>query len=93
MANRLHTFDTLLSQLDSRSTVMGETVKGLLESLEFSQKEITDLKKENADLKKLIGNLEIEDRRTQFQMQDIVDKVNKLDTMTKRKNLVIEGGS
>ena len=71
---------------------MGETVKELVESPEFSHKEVTDPKKEKADLKRALGNLETEDKRTQFQTQDITDQVDKLDTATncKKKNLFIE---
>ena len=79
----------LLYQLDGKSTKMSTEFKGLESSLEFSQREIEDLKKENGQLKKKLGELELEDRRTQFQVQTMDDKLARLETVT--KNLLFEG--
>ena len=89
--DRIERMDAMIALLDPRSTNLGATVKDLQTSLEFSQKEILDLKKENSDLRLLLGNLEIEDRRTQFQVKDVADRVDKLDTSSKKKNLIFEG--
>ena len=67
------------------------TVQDLESSLEFSQQEIESLKKENADLKKKMGVLEIEDKRKQFQATAVEDKLDRLETLVKKKNLLIEG--
>ena len=90
-AQRLARIDDLLDQFNCDSKRLNNTVKTLEDSLEFSHKEITDLKKENADLKNLIRNLDTEDRRTQFQVKDVADKLDRLDSVTKKKNLVFEG--
>ena len=47
-----------------------------MESLEFSQGEISDLKKENAELRKKVGKLEIEDKHTQFQVSMAEEKLD-----------------
>ena len=60
-------------------------------SLEFSQEEIASLKKENVELKKRMGESETEDKRTQFQVNMVEDKLDKLETLSKKKNLILEG--
>ena len=70
--------------------MLASTVQDLEVSLEFSYKEIAKLKKENADLKLVMGNLEMEDKRTQFQVKDVADKLDKIDSATKKRNLLFE---
>ena len=60
-------------------------------SLEFSQLEIDDLKKENDKLKEDIKALKIEGRRNEFQIQDLDNNHERLDTQARKKNLVFEG--
>ena len=83
--------DAFLSKVDGKSIDLTTAVSNLENSLEFSQHEIQQLKKENADLKVKIGLLETEDRRTQFQMKAVDDKLDRLETTTKKKNLIFEG--
>ena len=90
-AKRLPLVDDLLEQYSKDSARLSGTVKELMNSLEFSQKEIADLKEENASVKVIIGNLDTEDKPTQFQIKDVEDKLDKLDSITKKKNLVFEG--
>ena len=62
-------------------------VKTLKHSLEFSYNEIDGPKKENANLRIVVESLELEDKRTQFQIKDLEEKV---DAATKRRNLVFD---
>ena len=90
-ATRLAQIDDILDQFSIDSIRLSGTVKALETSLEYSQKEITDLKKENAHLKLLLANMDAEDRRTQYQIKDVADKLDKLDSVTKKRNLIFEG--
>ena len=90
-AGRLAQIDNLLLHLHAGSSKLADTVKSLETSLEFSYKEIADLKKENESLKVKLGNLETEDKRTQFQIKDVTGKLDKLDSFTKKWNLIFEG--
>ena len=49
------------------------------------------LKKENEELKRRMGSLETEDKHTQFQVNNLEDKVDRLDTNSKKKKFLIEG--
>ena len=88
---KLETVDELAKKADRRSKTLGKTVRDLENSLQFSQHEIDALKTENAELKRRIGTVETEDRRTQFQVNLIEDKTDRLETMVKKRNLIIEG--
>ena len=81
----------LLEKYDATSTRMTLAVRNLENSLEFSQQEILTLKKENTDLKIKLGAIVTEDRRTQFQVKAVEDKVDRLETTTKKKKLILEG--
>ena len=83
--------DRLITRLDDKSAKLDTTVKGLETSLEYSQHEIEMLKNENAELKKKMGLLEMEDKRTRFQLDDMSDKVDRVETFSKKKNLIFEG--
>ena len=88
---KLKEVDDLLTFLDGKSTNLATTVKGLEASLEFSQHEIDDLKKENQALKLKLEAVELEDRRTQLQVKAMDDKLDRIETITKKKNLLFEG--
>ena len=88
---KLKTVDDILAKLDEKTNKLNITVHALEDSLEFSQNEIDSLKKENAQLKKKLEDLELEDRRTQYQINTIDDKVDRLETVTKKRNLIVEG--
>ena len=66
-------------------------MKDLKTSLEFSQHEINLLKKENTELKRQLDSLETEDKRTQFQVNALDDKVDRLESFCKKKNSIMEG--
>ena len=89
--NKLQQMDEKVSRLDQKSHKLGTTVKDLETSLEFSQSEIDALKKENAALKKKLEAVEMEDRRTQFQTNLMEDKLDKIESVSKKKNLIFDG--
>ena len=89
--NKMVLVEEILSMMGNRSNQLGATVKGLEASLEFSQHEIDGLKRENEDLKRKMGVIEMEDRRTQFQVNLAEDKIDRLETASKKRNLVFEG--
>ena len=91
LSAKLMKMDDVLSLLDGKTTKYDTAIRGLESSLEFSQREIDGLKKENRELKQKMGAMDLEEKRTQFQMQHVDDKLDKLDTVTKKKNLLIEG--
>ena len=87
----LRSMNTKLRELNHKSGSMEKSLSGLKVSLEFSQKEIDDLKKENTRLREKVANNELEGERTQFQVNRVDEKVDRLDTTGKKKNLSIEG--
>ena len=91
IALKMKAIDDMLLQLSTDSKGVNTTVAGLEKSLEFSHQEIKDLRKENADLKTRLDALELEDKRSQFQAKLVDDKLYRLETTTKRKNLIFEG--
>ena len=60
-------------------------------SLEFSQSEIKKLKKENSALRGEVKTLENKGRRNEYQIGEVEEKFERLDTITRKKNLVFEG--
>ena len=91
MIEKMVMVEDILTMISDRSTKLGGTVKDLTTSLEFSQHEIETLKKENEAMKKRLDAVEIEDKRTQFQTNALEDKVDRLETSTKKRNLIVEG--
>ena len=91
IAAKMDLVEEIISMMDEKSNKMVSTVRDLEASLEYSQNEIETLKKENEELKRLMGVIENEDKRTQFQVNMIEDKMDKLETPVKRKNLIFEG--
>ena len=91
IVDKFRKVDALLLSMGDRSSTLSTTVRNLESSLEFSQNEISQLKKENEDLKEKLGSLITEDRRTQFQVNGVEDKLDRLETTTKKKNLILEG--
>ena len=89
--SQLRAMEDFLGKLDRRSVGVDTRIHELVTSLEFSQHEIDTLKKENAELKVKMGQLEMEDRRTQYQMGTVEDKIDRLETNMKKKNLILEG--
>ena len=49
------------------------------------------MKKENKELKKQVDDVQTEDRRTQFQVKQNEDKLDRLETSSKKRNLIFEG--
>ena len=91
LAAKLETVEGFMETIDKRSISLGKTVKDLEDSLTFSQQQIDELRRENAELKKQVGKVELEDRRTQFQVKMVEGKLDKLETTSKKKNLLFEG--
>ena len=91
VAAKLKMVDDLLLRLDDKSVRLDTAFSGLRTSLEFSQREIDDLKVENRSLKEKLEAFELEDRRTQFQVKAMDEKLDRLETVTKKKNLLLEG--
>ena len=91
VAHRLMEVDDEMGRLNAKTTELTTTVHGLKDSLEFSQREVDLLKKENLALKAQVGSLELEDKRAQFQIETVDDKLDRLETLVKKKNLLIEG--
>ena len=60
-------------------------------SLEFAHKEIGDPEQENKQLKEKIEELGIEGKRNEYQVNALEDKFERLDTIVRKKNLVLEG--
>ena len=88
---KLEKMDAVLHAMNGNSTKFDTTVSELITSLEYSQKEIDGLKAENAQLKQKMGEIIMEDKRTQFQVNAIENKLDRIETTTKKKNLIIEG--
>ena len=82
--------DGILGHSGGRLNELDTTVQNLKTYLEYSQPEV-DLKKENKALKQRMEALQLEDKRTQFQVKGVEDKLDKLETTTKKKNLLFEG--
>ena len=81
----------VLGRVGLRFDNMEQTLEEYQVSLEFSQNEIDKLKKENRELKLKITKLEKEDRRNEYQVKDLDEKFERLDTVTRKRNLVFEG--
>ena len=88
---KLEKMDGVLTALNDNSLKNNTTISDLKTSLEFSQKEIDGLKAENVQLKQKLGEVVMEDKRTQFQVTSMESKLDKIETITKKKNLIIEG--
>ena len=91
IADRLVKVDKILGDMGNRSTLLTGLVSGLRESLEFSQKEIDTLKLENRELRQKVADLETEESRSAYQINKLDEKVDRVDTQTRRKNLILEG--
>ena len=88
--SRFEMVDLLISQLGGKSDKLANTVKELQVSLEYSQHEIDSLKGENKQLKQKIEEMETEERRTVYQIKKVEDKIDRVDTTNKKRNLVFE---
>ena len=91
MFAKLESVDSVIGKMDKRSVLLNKAVQSLIDSLQFSQSEIVDLKKENAALKKRMDDLETEDKRAQYQVNLADEKIDRIETFTKKKNLILEG--
>ena len=90
-AVRFESIDKILAGLGNTSTGLVDTVRQLRLSLEFSQKEIDTLKGENQTLRRQLDDLGTEERRSTFQMDRLEEKIDRVDTLAKKKNLIFEG--
>ena len=87
----LDDLNEVLGKIGKRFNMMEDVLDEYQISLEFSQKEIDVLKKENIQLKDKLSEIETEEKRCEFQVKDLEDKFDRLDTTIRRKNLVFEG--
>ena len=79
------------TQIELRMKNLRQALTDYQISLEFTQKEVDGLKKENNALRNKIGDLEMEEKRNEFQVKRIDEKLDKQDTVVRHKNLIIEG--
>ena len=87
----LDDLNVVLGRIGERFTSLDEALDEYQVSLEYSQQEIEDLKKENESLKNKIKKLETEDQRNKFHIRELDEKFERLDTTGRRKNLVFDG--
>ena len=78
-------------KFDGRVRSLQQALVSYRESLEFTQREVDSLKDENVNLKNKIEDLEMEEKRNEYQVKKVDEKVDKQDTLSRRKNLVIKG--
>ena len=91
VVNKLDLVNALLVKLDVKSDKLADTVKELQVSLEYSQTEIDTLKGENGLLKLRLKELEVEEHRTTYQQKRIEERIDRVDTAGRKKNLILEG--
>ena len=91
VVNKLDLVSALLNKMDVKSDNLAITVKELQVSLEYSQSEIDKLKGENTKLKQKLTDLETEERRVTYHQKRIEEKIDRVDTAGKKKNLILEG--
>ena len=89
--SKLEMVNLLLGRLDGKSDKLANSVKELQTSLEFSQKEIDTLKMENLQLKQKLNDIDTEEKRTVYQIKKLEEKIDRVDTANKKKNLVLDG--
>ena len=82
--------DALLSRLDNRSDKLNDKVKELQVSLEFSQHEIDTVKEENQMLRQRLAELETEESRSAYQLKKVEEKIDRVDTSSRKRNLIFE---
>ena len=89
--SHIESIEELLGKLDRRSVKTDAKMHELITSLEYSQHEIDKLNQEKGDIKLLMGQLDMEDKRTQYQLSSVEDKIDRMETTIKKKNLILEG--
>ena len=88
VVNKLDLVSALLNKMDIKSDKLAVTVRELQVSFEYSQSEIDKLKGENSKLKLKPSDLETEDRRATYQQKRIEERIDRVDTASKKRNLV-----
>ena len=81
----------ILSKLDKKFESLNKTLIEFQTSLEYSQDDLDDMKKENRTLKNRITQLELEEKRNEAQMKTLEGRFDRLDTATRRRNLILDG--
>ena len=81
----------VFGEITDRFNRMEDTLDEYQSSLEFSQREIDRLKKENKILKQEVDNIKFEGKRSEYQVKDLKDKLDRMDTTVRKRNLVFEG--
>ena len=67
-------------QIEGRFKGLQQALLDYRESLEFTQKLIDDLKKENLELRTKMGDLEMEEKRNEYQVKKMDEKLDRQDT-------------
>ena len=91
LSSKLTTVSRIIGSLTCKPGNLEKKVEELCTSLEYSQKEIGDLKAENISLRKRLEEVETEEECSRYQIKTVEDKLDKVETYGKKKNLIIEG--
>ena len=81
----------ILGKLDTKFDILNAKFDSVKTSLEFSQEDVDDLKSENRELRNKITQLELEEKRNELQFKSLESRVDRLDTNTRKKNLILDG--
>ena len=87
----LDDLNDVLTKISERFSDLERTLEDYQLSLEYSQTEIDSLRKDNLGLRKEIKELKKEEHRNEYHVKDLDDKVEKIETQSRKKNLVFEG--
>ena len=81
----------ILEGLDKKLEGLNGNVNSVKSSLQFSQSDIDNLKIKNRTLRNKITQLELEEKRNELQVKSLEGRLDRLDTSTGKRNLVLEG--
>ena len=73
------------------ATIEDDDKSSLQTSLEFTQAQLEDFKKENQGLMQYLNDLDLDSQRSKYAINKLEAKQGRLEYIAKRKNLVLEG--
>ena len=85
------TIGELEKKFEGRVRSLQSALISYRESLEFTQREVDVLKEENVHLRNKMSEMELEEKRNEFHLKRVDEKLDRQDTSLKRKKLIIEG--